>query len=103
MTTIQKISTFFLSLLKTKGATRLNPQRDWIVVLIGGLILILSSVWWNTWFFFSTLHDASVVLTPVHEENIDTAVIEKAKVFFETRAQEAQRYKTEYRFIDPSK
>lgn len=94
------------SFLKFKHAirtgARIHPVRDWFIVLGGAAILLGCSIGWNIWTYLhaTALTEGSVptATRPV----FDTKAVEAVRSAFEARATEAEKYKKEYRFVDPS-
>ena len=80
----------------------LRPMRDWLVLLALTLVLLLLSVGWNLLTFKKVTEgeplDAGAAPLPLRE-----APVGKVEALFEQRAIEAERYLTEYRFVDPSR
>lgn len=78
-----------------------RPERDWFVLLLATLALILLSGAWNAWMFtYGTkvvpqVEDSSSITGP--SEN----TLKEANALFERRAAEEGRYRSEYRFVDP--
>ncbi|KND51179.1 MAG: hypothetical protein ABA06_02605 [Parcubacteria bacterium C7867-001] len=97
----------FLSKLKLSSFSYgeyIHPLRDWFVLLIVSAVLLVASVGWNVWLFYRVLNgeslgSATASTTPL----FDTASLSAAQTVFDARAVEEERYKKEYRFIDPSR
>ena len=89
-------------LFKPQGVKRLNPSRDWIIILSCALVGMVVIMLWNMWFFFAVLNQEAVLPATTQTKNVDTSSIEKVRTTFEVRALEEARYRSEYRFIDPS-
>ncbi len=102
MDPLKKITASLQSFLKPQGTKRLNPARDWMFVLACGLALILASMLWNAWFFFAVLTEDKTIQTPAAPQEVDANSFQKAQELFQKREAEEARYKTEYRFVDPS-
>lgn len=85
------------------GVKHLSPSRDWLVILALALAALIASVAWNAWFFFIALGEDAAPQAPAAEHSLDTSSIEKARALFEKRAAEEEKYRSEYRFNDPSK
>ncbi len=81
----------------------IRPQRDWLVVmLIAGVLLIGSASW--SYYLFGRISGGD--LLGGHSQTVapvDTASLETVRAVFEARAAERERYRSEYRFVDPSK
>ena len=84
------------------GRKRLNPSRDWLLVLSLALAAIIASLLWNAWFFFVALNQDSSVSPAPEAKKADTSSLEKARAAFDARAAEEAKYRGEYRFVDPS-
>lgn len=85
-----------------KGSVSANPSRDWLVLLALTLLAIVISSVWNIMFFSDVL--SGKMTTPLGEEiATDTSNVEKVDRLFGERAEEASRYRNEYRFVDPSR
>lgn len=103
MTLPPAISAFLKKFRGAGGTKHLNPSRDWLLLIAVGFAALIGSVAWNTWFFFVALdEDAPADAIPVAEAPA-TNSLQKAQALFETKAAELERYRTEYRFIDPSR
>ncbi len=79
---------------------RPDPARDWAILLVFALVVLFASVSWNAWFFLRAIEEPAPV-APSTEETGDTGM-DAARASAEARALEEARYRTEYRFIDPS-
>lgn len=103
MTLPPAISAFLKKLHGSGGSKHLNPSRDWLVLVAIALAAFIGSIAWNTWFFFIALdQNVPADAVPVAEAPA-TNSLEKAQALFEAKAKELERYRNEYRFIDPSR
>lgn len=85
---------------RESAAGRPDPARDWALLVALFLALFLLSVAWSAWFFLATIEEPPVVPPPA-EESGDTG-IKAMREAAEERSLEEERYRDEYRFIDPS-
>ncbi len=81
--------------------TNIRPARDWLILTALFLIGIVVSIAWSTVFFFDVLNQESAA-SAVAETPLDTKKLMQVHGAFEARLEEAERYRSEYRFIDPS-
>lgn len=81
---------------------RLRPVRDWFIVLTVLAVLLIGSVAWNVLFFLGALEEDAAPATTSHEPSAAAPVAEVLSAFT-LRAQEEARYRSEYRFVDPSR
>lgn len=79
----------------------IRPARDWLIVVALFLIGIFVSVVWSTVFFLDVLNREAAA-SSIAETPLDTKNLMEVRGVFETRSEEALRYRSEYRFIDPS-
>lgn len=90
-----------LALSPRSGKQR--PLRDWFVLLLSTAILVLASGAWNAWVFYTAASGGTlgepIALTPAP----DTSSLDAVRALFENRAAEEAKYRTEYRFVDPSR
>jgi len=91
--------------LTFKYGTKLNPTRDWNVLVTLALICFVASVIWNVWLFEQVASGAalgsptSTVVAPLDQSTLDALT-----QIFADRAREQAKYTDgTYRFIDPSK
>lgn len=78
------------------------PLRDWLLLLALTLVLLLVSVGWNLW-NFDKVTDGEALTGTTQEAPVAEAPIDQVNALFERRAQEAARYESEYRLVDPSR
>ena len=84
---------------------RLEPSRDWIVLLATTALLLFVSVAWNLW-LFNHVAGGAVLGAPASPATtaLDEAAIKELGEIFAERAREATSYRNgTYRFIDPSR
>lgn len=100
---LSKITSFIKIGKRSGGPAPLNPSRDWIFVLLVLFVILMVSVLWNVWFFYTVLNQKTTTVTSSGEQEIDVGLLEKMRAGFEERKGEEERYRSEYRFIDPSR
>jgi hypothetical protein len=102
--TLPPFLTKYLSVFRAKKHDHTtNPTRDWLILLVLSLVALIASVIWNLWFFSEALSDKGST-APTTTSNEDTSdSVERAKARFEARALEEGRYRSDYRFVDPSR
>ncbi|HEX5774741.1 MAG TPA: hypothetical protein VFY28_02150 [Candidatus Paceibacterota bacterium] len=82
---------------------RPHPYRDWYALLLIAGIFLLASLAWNVWFFIKITKGEMIGTNPSSEAKTPEDLVASARLLFEERAAEEARYRSEYRFIDPSK
>ena len=82
---------------------RLEPARDWFVLLTALLVALVVSIVWNVLFFLDTVNgvDSTQVENAINATSTDP--IQTVEELFLKRQVEEARYKNEYRFVDPSR
>ena len=80
-----------------------EPSRDWLLALLLALVLLVVSVGVNTVVFMEAVSHTGEGEAPIEERDIDQSAVEKAKEAFGVRALEEAKYRSEYRFVDPSR
>ncbi len=94
----------YIKLLRRESkGDALNPHRDWHSAVVLFLVFFVASVIWNVWLFSEALSGKEGLITSTPEEAADTSFLEQADLLFEERESEAGRYRSEYRFVDPSR
>ncbi len=79
-----------------------RPFRDWMTLVLLCVLAFLVSLAWNTWFFYKITNQES---TDTGQMSITAPAAElmvQVREIFSERAKEEMRYRTEYRFVDPS-
>lgn len=80
---------------------RLNPERDWILLITVAALLLLASLAWNVWLFYRVTNGDAIgtanVSAPINPASIDTV-----NALFQKRAEMETEYKNGH-FVDPSK
>ncbi len=79
---------------------QLRPVRDWLVLLIVFVLLLLASVGWNLWLFNKVTKGEKIGDVTASQPVV--IKLDQVKRLFENRAAERARYTGEYRFVDPS-
>lgn len=82
---------------------RIRPVRDWFAILSVAAVLFIASVAWNAWVFYDVTHEEAV-----DEQTNGTGApglksLTEARAVLSARAEEAEKYKTFYEFVDPSR
>ncbi|HEX2792190.1 MAG TPA: hypothetical protein VHO23_00515 [Candidatus Paceibacterota bacterium] len=90
------------SLKMPRLSGRPKPQRDWFMFLSAAALLLALSVGWNVWIFYTAATGGQVGDTAPAAAP-DTSSFDAVRALFEERATEEARYRTEYRFVDPSR
>ena len=80
----------------------LRPARDWFLVLVVAVLLVAGSVGWNVWLFQGVERGAVIGESSAGRTGLDERSIESVRRVFESRQEEQNRYRNEYRFVDPS-
>lgn len=91
--------TAFIS--KLSYGNRIRPVRDWFFLIGVGLALIVISVGWNLW-LLERVETDGIEGSVVPSAAFDAGSIESVRTLFEARAKEEERYRSTYRFVDPS-
>jgi hypothetical protein len=78
-----------------------NPERDWFLLFIVTLVLMVVSILWNMWFFAHIEEGSGVILQ--EGASLEAYSATRVHEIFDMRAAEASRYGTDYSFIDPSR
>lgn len=85
-----------------RSSDRVDPTRDWLLLIATGFVLLCASLAFNLWLFTTALStkqtDGMGTSTPALAPSYDAAT-----EAFMQRAEEENRYRSEYRFVDPSR
>lgn len=79
----------------------IRPMRDWFVLLAVATALVGASIAWNVWMLRS-VEAGGTLGGPAEAEPFDAAPVQAVRATFDARAQEEARYRSQYRFVDPS-
>jgi len=79
-----------------------HPARDWSYLLLLASILVAISIAWN-FRLYQEVQEGATLGEEVPATPVDIAPIESVRAVFEERKAEEQKYRTEYRFVDPSR
>jgi hypothetical protein len=82
---------------------RRKPSRDWLILLTLAFLILIASIGWNVWAFVRITNGEVSGSTTTSTNGPDISIVEQVRGVFVERAAEEQRYRTEYRFVDPSK
>lgn len=82
---------------------RLEPVRDWFMLLgvLGALVSV--SVLWNIWLFVGVAEGDTIGNAPYEAPSLSGASADAVRRIFDVRSEEQKRYENEYRFVDPSR
>lgn len=81
---------------------RIHPERDWLILLgIASLLLLVSGAW-NVWVFMTGSDIQPSMETATTTPEISPYMLDETTVLFENREREEERYRNEYRFVDPT-
>ncbi len=86
-----------------KISSRTHPVRDWFLILSVCALCVGGSIGWNVWNYFSTQTalEQKAVVAPAR--GFDKNVVDDMEQAFAGRAVEAEKYRSTYRFVDPSR
>lgn len=81
---------------------KIRPVRDWFILLGMGLVILVITIGWNMWSFLRLLDGQPFGQVQSPESSYDLSSLEKVEAVFGTRKMEEDRYRNDYRFVDPS-
>ena len=87
-----------------RSGVRLDPERDWLVLVMGSLVALSGIVVWNTW-AFDTMANAGVmdIAATSTPPVLRKASLDAVRTVCVARAAEESKYVSgEYRYVDPS-
>lgn len=93
-----------LFLRRLRSGARLDPIRDWLVLLTLSMMAFVGIIVWNVW-AFDTIARGGTLGAPVAgtSEVFSRASLDSIRAIFAERASEEAKYVTGvYRFADPS-
>lgn len=88
-------------LSKLRYASDPHPRRDWLLLCVLFLVVLLLGTAWSISYFFKAVNQEPP-LTVQEEVELQTETLEKTRSLFEKRTEEVLRIQNEYNFVDPS-
>ncbi len=98
------LDSFKTYLKRIRSGVRLDPMRDWLVLVALSAMALAGIIVWNVW-AFDTVADDGVIggQTPSSSQFFNQSPIDRIHTIFTNRAEEELKYQTGvYRFNDPS-
>jgi hypothetical protein len=82
---------------------RLQPTRDWLILLACTGVLLVLGVGWNIFIFYQLENGKTIgtATSPVVQQGTGDAVTQ-VQTLFQQRATEETNYQQNYHFVDPS-
>lgn len=80
---------------------RINPTRDWFLLLSVAGIILCVSVAWNIW-LFSRVTSGEAIGTATSTPQAQGVKVDSIQSLFSARSAERARYTSTYRLVDPS-
>ncbi len=99
-----KFTELFSGIRSLRYGKRLNPVRDWLVLIACFAVLLAASAVWNAWTFIRIANgDVLGGNPPPAAPVFDRTALESVQSLFIERANEEAKYLAgSYRFVDPS-
>ncbi|HVW71541.1 MAG TPA: hypothetical protein VHB93_00090 [Candidatus Paceibacterota bacterium] len=82
---------------------RLNPLRDWLLLLVIAAVLFLASIATNVLIYEGVKSGVAQSSLTSAVPEVDASAITNVEAVFTQRATEMQNYEKVYQFVDPSK
>jgi len=86
-----------------KTSDRPRPTRDWMLLLSLAALILVASAGWNVWTFVRVTSGDVGAVEEAAVDGPDLTALERVRAAFQERAAEEARYRSDYRFVDPSK
>ena len=100
-----RISNLIGSLLKRlRSMTRIDPSRDWLIMLVLSAFVLAGSIVWNVW-TFNTVANGGSIGAPADKTSpiFSRSSLDAIRAIFAQRAAEEAKYETGvYQYTDPS-
>lgn len=92
------------SVKRARLFSRLDPVRDWLLLLIGSIILLTGVVVWNAWAFYTVVGGGIIGTSSARTPSVfNQSSLDAIRTVFTNRAVEEEKYTSGvYRFSDPS-
>lgn len=95
------------SMVRFKGVFEVGrhprPMRDWFVLLGVAAVLVGVSVGWNVWSYIQITATVAQTASSNAPHGFSTTTIGAVEQAFVERKEEVDRYRSTYRFVDPSR
>lgn len=98
------MATFNFLLKRFKSLSPLDPERDWLVLVILSVIMLSGIIVWNAW-AFDTVVNGGVIGSPASSTPpiFNQSALDAIRTVFDNRATEETKYTSDvYHYIDPS-
>jgi len=97
-------NTFLFSMKRARPSSRFDPARDWLLLLLGSVILLTGIIVWNAWAFDTVAGGGVIGTSPVRTPMVfNQSSLDAIRTVFTDRAVEEEKYTSGvYRFADPS-
>jgi|GEM_PF-1527582 len=93
----------YLSFLsKLSYGKRLQPARDWFVLVSLALLALGALAVVSVWMYLEGARPTGEGEVPTLTPAFSVDALDKTEALFEKRAEERSRYEAEYLFVDPS-
>ncbi|MHB0865578.1 MAG: hypothetical protein ACYC1Y_01605 [Minisyncoccota bacterium] len=101
MKTLNSLSSF---IKRTRLSSRIDPERDWLILITATLILLAGIVVWNAWAFDTVANGGSIGRPATSTPPVfNQASLDGIHAIFSARAAEEAKYASgEYQYVDPS-
>lgn len=97
------LSSSQVKLPKLWYGSRINPLRDWAVVLVAILLILAGfAVFAASQYFGGASSFTPQAQLPL-QNSVSQETLADTERLFEERAEEARKYESEYQFVDPSR
>ncbi|MBP7741721.1 MAG: hypothetical protein KA104_03485 [Candidatus Pacebacteria bacterium] len=86
-----------------RPGTHTFPARDWYILVGITMVLIGISGVYQAWTYYHTTAPTQSENARVEKPVFDADSIRAVEITFEKRKEEAERYRSTYHFVDPSR
>jgi len=90
------------SLPRISYGSRVRPARDWVVLVVSTIVLLAGLAVFATWEYLEGAKADPILNLPTTSNTISPEALKETEALFAERAAEAQRFQSEYQFVDPS-
>jgi hypothetical protein len=86
-----------------RAGTHTYPARDWYILVAITVVLIGASAAWQTWTYVQVTAVGGSETSATSKPAFDAEAVGAVEQTFMKRKEEADRYRTVYHFVDPSR